>query len=327
MNLTRKAHHLLLCGAAPLMLSLSLSLSHTALAAPPAEAAAHGYTVNTYTSNFTAQTVDMNDTLNRGYKWYLFNMFGRKASPLGIHLNSDGSATLVGDTTGALGSLTSVAPYPGTNSFVGTAFGGGAYIEAVFHYDPAQVTATHANGAHPLWPSFWSMPMESTLMPGADQWPGQPAGYVHDVEVDMFEADYFTEPTWYGVGLHEWYGISKVTCPTGLCQVNMAGLSGPRVPPTGTDFTQYHTYGFLWVPATATTKGSMSAYFDGLEVGTTVTWTQYTNQPPTPVGQPWRFGRMDQEHIIFILSTGQGEPLTLKSVNVWQTNASKNMTN
>src|SRR5579863_3422898 len=136
MNLTRKVRRLLLCGIAPLMLTLSLPL--TALAAPPEEAAAHGYTVDTFSSNFTARTVDMNHTLNRGFKWYLFDMFSKKASPLGITLNSDGSMTLSGDTTGALGELSSVSPYHGTNTFVGTAFGGGAYIEAVLHYDPAQ---------------------------------------------------------------------------------------------------------------------------------------------------------------------------------------------
>jgi|SRR5882724_388246 len=323
MNLTRKAHCLLLCGVAPLMLTLSLPL--TALAAAPAEATAHGYTVNTYSSDFTAQTVDMNHTLNRGYKWYLYDIFGKKANPLNIRLNSDGSVTLLGDAT--QGELMSATPYPGTNSYVGTAFGGGAYIEAVFHYDPAQVMAAHANGARVIWPSFWSLPMEGSIFPNADQWPGQPTGYKHHVEVDMFEADLFNYPTAYGVGLHDWYGIPNKTCAVGLCGVGMLNPSGVRVPPAGTNFTQYHTYGFLWVPATATTSGSMSAYFDGQLVGHTRTWTQYTNQPPTPVGQPWLFGRMDQQHIFFILSTGYGQPYTIKSVNVWQKNASSNLTN
>jgi hypothetical protein len=71
----------------------------------------------------------------------------------------------------------------------------------------------------------------------------------------------------------------------------------------------------------------MSAYFDGVLVGHTRTWTQYTNQPPTPVGQPWLFGRMDQEHLFFILSTGFGQPFTIKSVNVWQKSAASNITN
>src|SRR5713101_7391960 len=168
MNLTPKVRRLLLCGIAPLMLTLSLPLS--ALATPPAEATAHGYTFNTCSSNFTAQSVDMNNTLNRGYKSYLFDYFSKQANPLGVKLNSDSSVTLVGDTTGALGALVSAVPYRGTNTFVGTAFGGGAYIEAVFHYDPAQVTAVHANGVRAPYPSFWSLPMEGTVMPGADQW-------------------------------------------------------------------------------------------------------------------------------------------------------------
>ena len=55
MNSTRKAHRLLLRGIAPLMLALSLPL--TALAGPPAEAIQAGYTVSTFASDFTAQTV------------------------------------------------------------------------------------------------------------------------------------------------------------------------------------------------------------------------------------------------------------------------------
>jgi hypothetical protein len=324
MNSTQKVRRLLLCGVAPLMLTLSLPL--TALAAPPEEATAHGYTVNTFSSEFTAQTVDMNNSLNRGYKWYLFNYYSKQAAPSGITLNSDSSVTLLGDKTGALGALVSAVPYPGTNSFIGTAFGGGAYIEAVFHYDPAQVVAAHANGTRAPYPSFWSLPMEGTIIPGGDQWVGQPAGYEHNVEVDMFEADLVTKPTAYGSGLHDWYGIRNKTCP-GLCGVGMVNPSGERDPPAGTNFTQFHTYGFLWVPATATTDGFIDAFFDGQLVGHTRSWTQFTNQAPTPVGQPWLFGRADQQHIFFILGTGVGEPYTIQSVNVWQKNASSNKTN
>jgi hypothetical protein len=322
MNSTRKAHRLLLRGIAPLMLTLSLPL--TALAGPPAEAIQAGYTVNTFASDFTAQTVDMNRTLNRGYKWYLADMFSKQSNPAGVRINSDGSVTLLGDNTGAVGALMSIAPYRGTDSYVGTAFGGGAYIEAVLSYDPAQVTATHTGARYP-YPSFWSLPMEGNVILGADHWPGQPAGYVHNVEVDFFEADYPTAPTRYGVGMHDWWGIKGITCPPGLCKVSPPP---PAVtpPPAGTNFQQYHTYGFLWVPATATTKGHIDAFFDG-QKAYTYSWTQFTNQAPTPVGQPWAYGRLDQQHMFFILGTGVGETFTVKSVNVWQRNASANMTN
>jgi hypothetical protein len=307
---------------APLMLALSLPL--TATAATPTAATQQGYTVNTFSSNFTAQTVDINGTLNRGFKWYLGDLFSYRASPAGVKINSDGSVTLLGDHTYAAGALMSVAPYRGTNTFVGTAFGGGAYIEAVLSYNPAQVTAWHTGASYP-WPAFWSLPMEGNLIPGAAQWPGQAAGYLHSVEVDFFEADNPTDPKRYGVAMHEWWGITNETCP-GLCKIT-PNPPGVLLPPIGTDFTQYHTYGFMWVAATATTPGFVEAYFDGRPTGYKVSWSRYTNQPPTPVGQPWAYGRADQQHLFFILGTGEGEPMNVKSVNVWQTDASKNMSN
>ena len=322
MNLRHKADRLLLRGIAPLLLTLCLPLS--ALATPPAEAIQEGYTVNTFTSDFTAQTVDMNRTLNRGYKWYLADLFDVRANPAGVKINGDGSATFYGDNTGAAGTLLSIAPYPGTNSWVGTAFGGGGYIEAVFNYNPAQVTATHQNGWH-AYPAFWSLAMEGNVV-GSNQWPGQAAGYQHSVEVDFFEADHITQPTTYGVGLHDWWGIPNKTCNPGLCKISPFP-AGVQAPPAGTNFTQYHTYGFLWVPATATTDGFVDAFFDGQRTGYKVSWTQYTNQPPTPAGKTWAYGKMDQQHLFFILGTGTGETYTVKSVNVWQKNASGNMTN
>src|SRR5258708_19594399 len=115
MNSTRKAHRLRLRGIAPLMLTLSLPL--TALAGLPAEAIQAGYTVNTFASNFTAQTVDMNRTLNRGYKWYLADMFSKQSNPAGVRINSDGSLTLLGDNPGPVGPLMIIPPYPRTTTF------------------------------------------------------------------------------------------------------------------------------------------------------------------------------------------------------------------
>ena len=321
MDLLHTAHRLLLRGIAPLLLIVSLPLA--AFAVPPV-AAQRGYDVNTFSSNFTGRTVDMNRTQNRGYKWYLFDLFGRKASPTGVRINSDGSATLLGDYTGAVGQLASMTPYHATNAWVGQAFGGGMYVEAVLAYNPAQVTATHIGRRYP-YPAFWSLPMEGNIFLGADHWPGQPAGYVHNVELDFFEADYPTAPTRYGVGMHDWWGIKGITCPPGLCKVSPPP---PAVtpPPAGTNFQHYHTYGLLWVPATATTKGFIEAYFDGRKAYT-YGWTHFTTQAPTPLGKTWAFGRLDQQHMFFILGTGVGEAFNVKSVNVWQRNALSNLKN
>jgi hypothetical protein len=320
MKLTRPAHRSPLRGIAPLLLALALPVC--ANAAAPAPAAEVGYTENTYSSNFTASTVDMNETLNRGYKWYIYNLYGRKASPSGIKINGDGSVTLNGDTTGAEGNLMSVAQYPGTNAWVGNTFGGGGYFETVMKFSPEAVTKNHKA----TWPSFWSLPMEATFLPGKNQWPGQAAGYQHNVEVDFFEADYFGSNTVYGVGLHDWWGIQNKTCK-GLCGLGMLNPSGGRQTPAGTNLDTYHTYGVLWVPATSHSDGSYMAYFDGKPIGAKRTWTQYTNQAPTPVGKSWAFGRMDQQHLFFILSTCTGAPFTLAKVNVWQKSAAENLKN
>jgi len=105
----------------------------------------------------------------------------------------------------------------------------------------------------------------------------------------------------------------------------MTNPTGERDPPAGTNFTQFHTYGFLWVPATATTKGIMSAYFDGQLVGIRSTGRIH-NQAPTPVAS---LGRS----VVSTSSTftsfwhGVGEQYTLKSVNVWQKDATHNLSN
>jgi len=312
-----------------LALTLAVPLAAFGSTPTPAPASAQGYDTVTYTSNFTSDTVDVNRTLDRGYKWYLSDLFNRVASASSVQLNADGSVSLLGDNTGAGNSLTSAAPYRGTNTFVGTSFGGGFYVEAVFSFNYADVAKTHPAGTHGFpTPAFWSLPMESIGVSGSNQWPGQAAGYQHNVEYDFFEADYWSKPTTYGMGLHDWWGIPGKTCAPGLCGVGFTNPSGSRVAPAGTDFSAYHTYGNLWVPATATTPGRVATYFDGQLIGSNArTWTQYTNQAPSPVGQPWTFGRLDQQHMFFILGTGVGEPFNVKSVTVWQKDGSQNIVN
>jgi hypothetical protein len=322
MNAIANAQRTLLRGLVSLALSLALPLA--ALASTPAPASEYGYDTITYESTFTTKTVDMNRTLDKGYKWYLVDLFGLQASALGVKLNSDASATLVGDKPGVAGSLATMAPYRGTNTFVGTAFGGGFYIEAVFNFNYAQVAAANT-GAHPGTPAFWSLPVESIGVYGTNQWPGQAAGYEHNVEFDFFEADYWTTKNGYGMGLHDWYGIPGKTCPPGMCGIGFTNPSGARFPPAGTNFSKYHTYGTLWVPATAKTQGICAAYFDGEVIGHTRNWTQYTNQPPTPVGKTWAFGRVDQQHMFFILGSAKGQDFNVKSVTVYQKNASENV--
>lgn len=300
------------------------SVSSPALSSPPAAAVGVGYETNTFSSNFTQETVDTKATKQSGFLWYNWDLFGYKSDPDAIELNPDGSVTILGDKTGAHGKLVSAVQYRATNSFVGVAFGGGAYIEAELKFDPYGILRKDRKG----WPAFWSLPLEGNVLPGKFQWEGQPKGFVHSIEADFFE-DIGSGPGSvlhsYGASLHDWYGIYDKTCSPGLCQVGMPYKDGLRVVPEGTNFNQYHKYGFLWVPATPTSNGYARFYFDGVQVGPEQKWIQFTNQPPPPTGQPWAFGILDQQHIFLILGTSVGQPMTVKSVNVWQKSDQSNL--
>ena len=174
------------------------------------------------------------------------------------------------------------------------------------------------------WPAWWALAYAGTISPTPDQWSGQAAGYRHNVETDFMEYLSTTTPASYGGTLHDWYGIYNVTCGAGLCQV--ASQNNNRIPPPIQDLTQFHKYGFLWVPATVSTSGYAKFYFDDIQLGNTITWTQFTNQSPPPTSSTsWTFGILDYQQLVLILGTGPGQPMTVKSVKVWQTNTSSNL--
>src|SRR5262249_36182692 len=125
---------------------------------------------------------------------------------------------------------------------------------------------------------------------------------------------------YFGGAIHDWFGVFS----DGYNVVTLPHSVVVRKVPLKTDFTQYHRYGFLWVPATASKNGYAEHYFDDQKIGWAVAWSQYTNQAPPP-RPPWTFGVIDNNHLVLILGTGIGEPMTVKSVNVWQASDINNM--
>jgi hypothetical protein len=307
-------------GALSAIAALLTGCGSSNLETPPTPAAHVGFLIHSFASTFTPETVDTAATQKRGFQWYNWDLDGFRADPRAVVLNADGSVTLNGQISGPQ-LFTAVQDSAGA-PFVGYSFGSGAYIEAVLKWRLLPSSSTNPSS----WPAFWALPIEGNFAPYSDQWPGQPTGYVHVIETDFFEADAGdAETTRYGGSMHDWYGIYGQTCPPSDCQATLPYLDGQRTVPTGTDFTQYHRYGFLWVPATATTQGYAQFFFDGVQVGYTYQWDLLTDQAPPPTNQPWAFGILDQQHLFLILGTSPAQPMTVQSVDVWQASTSANL--
>lgn len=315
--------------AAGVVLAL-LPLAHAARAddqsaadAVPPAAAQVGFDIHTFAGRFNAKTVDTGATQKRGFQWYCWNLFGYHSDPKSVVLNADGSATFMGQSWGGAGELVSAVQDSSGNGFVGHSFGGGAYIEAVLKWPPLPDAAGNVTA----WPAFWALALEGHVKPYESPWAGQRKAYLHMIETDFFEAlPDLAGRDLYGGSLHDWYGILGKTCaPDQMCQARKPSWTGRRAVPEGTDFSQYHRYGFLWVPATQHSKGYAQFFFDSKQVGYTYEWELLRDQPPPPTNQPWAFGILDQQHLFIILGTGSLQPMTVQSVDVWQGGTAANL--
>jgi hypothetical protein len=292
------------------------------LTAPPAAAVAAGFVTATFDSRFDASTVDVDDTGRPGYLWYPFAMHGVRTDRRSIELADDGSVTLRGGAEPSNAQLMTITRGPGSTGPIGRTFSSGGYFEAVLKFDPKSVIAARFHG----WPAFWAKAAAATFDRHSgpeDQWVGQAPSYRHNVEVDVFE---FTEGVArassprYGVALHDWYGIFEKTCPK-MCQVQVPIVT--RSLPEDTDFSHYHAYGFLWIPAGDDHPGRAEFYFDRMLVGRSRSWTKFdpaVDVPPPSGDRVYAF--LDMQHMALILGTGSDQPMTVASVRVWQRTAS-----
>ena len=296
----------------------------------PPQAAAAGYLTKTFSSTFSKESIDLYNTGRSGFAWYPSHFFGQQPSrPESVQINpGDGIELGAGDLAA---SFETAAPARTASRWVGVAFGGGAYFEATLKFDPARTAQPNRRKA---WPAFWSLAIEHAASLGGQQWPGELPGYTHFIEADFFEYDVwaFSPRHYYGGAMHDWFGIYNKTCPgSSFCGVSNAGRGGTRFTnfvvktPQTTDYTRFHRFGFLWVPATSTRQGYAQYYFDGIATDDRVTWDKYTDQPPPPGQSPWTFGIIDKQHLVLILTTGIGQPMTVRSVVVWQATADNNL--
>lgn len=341
------------------------SLAQTCTDTLPVAVIKAGYCTNTLNSRFNTTTVDVNHTLKPGFEWYNQRFAGLGGGVATVTLRGDQSVAVGGTNDGVNSDLSTAAPSPSGTSWVGTAYGGGGYFEATLAFNPAQVVS--ADLAKDRWPSWWSNPLEATV-PLYSLWywtPNNPQ-YLHSAEPDFFEYDQWASDrtnnpdpsgrTWGGT-IHDWTHVEDPKSSWGYSvppggQVQEADNSDQV--PAGMDFTKYHRYGLLWIPATEgncnntvrwNSDGSLNLtsgngvavfFFDGVPFKTSsqYTWCKYNQSDDTPeamlaigLANNWTFGVLDQQHLVLTFGSGGAAQMQVYAVAVWQKNASGNVTN
>jgi hypothetical protein len=284
-------------------------------------------------------TIDTNATGNPGYNWYPQVWYGGGSStPAANIVVSGGTLTLAG-------SLYSVVTHSGTGSgplpyFYGQAFAdnggtgtaGPVYYEASIKFDPA------LGAGSTYWPSWWLEALEHVIdvknAEASDQWPGQVAGYLHFMEIDIFEAynsgeDYTSFPDYFAT-VTDWSGAYAGEFPNHIANDGPGGNNqcypnGPSGSPPNWD--TFHTYGALVVPQNGSTPGYLQYYFDNVPCQTIIFWIGPPGNPPLP-GQSvnqWvsnnpylaaaTYSLIDQQHFVLTLSTSDTWPIVVDWVH------------
>ncbi len=262
----------------------------------PPQASAAGYNLQT-----------LGPALTLGTNWFRFEGAGGSGT---ITTNPDGSMHIIAPSGATDGhQIQSCVITSGFMGFTGKVFGGGGYFEAEIKW--ANDAAQAGLGA---WPAWWANDIEMQTDPHGTnvQWPGQIAGYSYWYEVDFMEA---FGPGSSGSQLHNWY--SDTNGP------RVSPVAGQFTYPAGFDPSQYHKYGFLWVPATSTSNGYGAFFTDGVE-WTRITWNHTNPGTPPPHAPNW-CGGMDARHLYLMIGTGIANPFDVRSASVWQKDESGNI--
>jgi beta-glucanase (GH16 family) len=235
---------------------------------------AAGYNL-VFSDEFDALNISANGT--GSYTWYP-GIWWESKIPLPSLINDSNSAlTLTWSATGGMNDTSiSTLSRDGTQ---GKTFRYG-YFEARMRWD---VTT----GA---WPAFWMVPKQAAQ------------GATDTGELDIFEGQ-GSQPSAYFGTLHEWNGTTEVWHSS----PNKASL------PATNDFSQWHTYGMLWVP------GKVTWYYDNVALFSSSTTAIFDAQDFFLVlemaeGANWTNGDMTGV-------TATNLNLSVDWVRVWQSGA------
>jgi hypothetical protein len=265
----------------------------------PAPAKAVGYSAKTFNSTMLGNVIGTQQN---------FNFFGVKILAEWFIQNDDGSITLLGNPDPGYGALVSPAAYNTANlyKYQGMSFGGGMYYQVTLSYTGVQTGSSMAVQMYDVLSLSHYTPLDVP-------------GYM-GIEIDGPEFNRAGSTTQYGISCHNYYYPSGGP-ETRIDPTVLLDGGSPATIPSGSSLSGSNTYGTLWVPATSTTQGYLKWFFNGVQVGATVTWNQYNpNQtfPPSNAASTV-CNVLDTLRIVPVVGLGNTPtPMTITSVQIWQ---------
>jgi hypothetical protein len=298
----------------------------------PEAAVEAGYKTMVFHDDFESlSTIDIANSRAAGFNWYRATWFtgGRNALDASNISISNGILEL-GGGTGDLGYGLVSAFDNSKSGFTGTVFENGGYFEASIRYDPFDCIKAKSTG-----PAFWSIAIEHIIdnnASGAAQWPGQPAGFTHFIELDFMEPlirpgrPYRGSKSYQG-NIHDWYGIWNAEIRQWTN--NISNRSNDVIWVGSVDWNEFHTYGLLWVPQSDTKPGHVTWFFDN-QAMSSIYWLGPPGSPPLPGEREQKltpasaaqatatYSILDSQHLALSLSTETAWPMFIDWVKVWK---------
>jgi hypothetical protein len=251
----------------------------------PAPAAAHGFNCEVFWDNFTSlSTVDVNNTLAPGYKWYVAVAYGG-VTDASVFQQVSGGLQITPDLNGAHPNSSSLYQMAScaiqASGWVGTAVTGGMYIDVKLTTWGPQL------GGNNWWPAGWTLGLVQLVG-------GLPTGQtVNSPELDLRE--------WAGTEARYTH-IWQLPASTDIGGQTYVSSTQTFVSPT--------TYGVLVLkPAQNGGTGTVIGYLnDAVETNSTpVTWS--------PGGTNSNFSELP---MCVLFTSGYNQPVVIRSVGVWQ---------
>lgn len=304
---------------------LSGAASFPATPAPPsvpAVASAVGFNTLAFWDGFDdVKTIDVNNTLQPGYNWYLTNTIIPQDNPDGSQAAGTTQAPSSISVSNSIMSFTPSQPsggwltnlgYTGNSGarYVGNSIAAsGGYFECKMKFDPLFANPLPAfSFPNNFWPAFWMQDaIQGLHINDQDTTP------THGPELDFFEYFGFNPlngNAFVGMITHEW--LDNINAASGTGHANF----------TQVDWNGWHTYGCRWrTQAQNGGTGLIERYLDGAYLtGGDLTYSSSTTSPQCQTGCSTGVFSCFDTSLGFAIQIGSGHNWTMDVdyVMVWQ---------